>query len=261
MGFSRQEYWRGRILPFPSLGDLPNPGIEPGLPHCRQTLYHLNHQGSPIRRWERGKEYLPRKAFVKCECTQSKNQSSQHLEDTRLFSTPTPAYLSASIGSFNGTPGQALFELTKGSLYWSYQWGNGRMARLHKEPKTTVPTQLPLRPSAMDVPLTPGPCCLTHRTDQSPQPRCRHKNWETLKDHPVQLSQLIDERIWGRLRILPRFTQQHSLSHSAGQPSLPVRQWMPLREQKGGLVPGPAPPTPPRNAQPCSPLIVLSGGE
>ena len=27
MGFSRQEYWSG--LPCPSLGDLPNPGIEP----------------------------------------------------------------------------------------------------------------------------------------------------------------------------------------------------------------------------------------
>jgi len=28
MGFSRQEYWNG--LPFPSPGDLPNPGIKPG---------------------------------------------------------------------------------------------------------------------------------------------------------------------------------------------------------------------------------------
>ena len=27
MGFSRQEYWSR--LPFPSPGDLPNPGIEP----------------------------------------------------------------------------------------------------------------------------------------------------------------------------------------------------------------------------------------
>ena len=27
MGFSRQEYWSG--LPFPPLGDLPDPGIEP----------------------------------------------------------------------------------------------------------------------------------------------------------------------------------------------------------------------------------------
>ena len=30
MGFFRQEYWNG--LPFPSLGDLPDPGIEPGSP-------------------------------------------------------------------------------------------------------------------------------------------------------------------------------------------------------------------------------------
>ena len=30
MGFSRQEYWSG--LPFPSPGDLPDPGIEPRFP-------------------------------------------------------------------------------------------------------------------------------------------------------------------------------------------------------------------------------------
>ena len=30
LGFFRQEYWSG--LPFPSPGDLPNPGIEPGSP-------------------------------------------------------------------------------------------------------------------------------------------------------------------------------------------------------------------------------------
>ena len=30
MGFSRQEYWSG--LPFPSPGDLPNPGIKPRSP-------------------------------------------------------------------------------------------------------------------------------------------------------------------------------------------------------------------------------------
>ena len=84
MGFSSQEYGSG--LPFPSPGDLPNPGIEPrsptlwadslpaepegkpkttgvgslsllqgifptqesnqGLPYCRQILY-LSYQGSP----------------------------------------------------------------------------------------------------------------------------------------------------------------------------------------------------------------------
>ena len=30
MGFSRQEYWSG--LPFPSPGDLPDPGIKPSSP-------------------------------------------------------------------------------------------------------------------------------------------------------------------------------------------------------------------------------------
>ena len=30
MEFSRQEYWSG--LPFPSPGDLPDPGTEPGSP-------------------------------------------------------------------------------------------------------------------------------------------------------------------------------------------------------------------------------------
>ena len=90
MGFSRQEYWSG--LPYHPPGDLPNPGIKPrspalqadslpsespgkltntrvgchahlqrifptqelntGLPHCRQILYHLSHQGSPrILEW------------------------------------------------------------------------------------------------------------------------------------------------------------------------------------------------------------------
>ena len=33
MGFSRQEYWSG--LPFPSPGDLPDPGIEPMSPTCQ----------------------------------------------------------------------------------------------------------------------------------------------------------------------------------------------------------------------------------
>ena len=45
MGFSRQEYWSG--LPFPSPGIFLTQGSNPGLPHCRQTLYPLSHQGNP----------------------------------------------------------------------------------------------------------------------------------------------------------------------------------------------------------------------
>ena len=42
-GLSRQEYWSG--LPFPSPGEPPTQGSNPGLPHRRQILYHLKHQG------------------------------------------------------------------------------------------------------------------------------------------------------------------------------------------------------------------------
>ena len=31
-------------------GLFPTQGSNPGLPHCRQTLYHLSHQGSPVER-------------------------------------------------------------------------------------------------------------------------------------------------------------------------------------------------------------------
>ena len=43
-----QEYWNGWPIPFPA--DLPDPGIEPGSPDCRQILYQLSSQGSPV--WE-----------------------------------------------------------------------------------------------------------------------------------------------------------------------------------------------------------------
>ena len=43
MEFSRQEYWSG--LPFPSPGDFPTQGSNPGLLLCRQMLYPLSHQG------------------------------------------------------------------------------------------------------------------------------------------------------------------------------------------------------------------------
>ena len=89
MEFSRPEYWGE--YPFPSSGDLPNPGIEPrsptlqvdylpakpqekpknngvgslsllpqifptqesnqGLLHCRQILYQLSYHGSPSHHW------------------------------------------------------------------------------------------------------------------------------------------------------------------------------------------------------------------
>ena len=45
MGFSRQEYWSG--LPFPSPGNLFNPGIEPLSPAWQANSLPLSQLGSP----------------------------------------------------------------------------------------------------------------------------------------------------------------------------------------------------------------------
>ena len=45
MGFSRQEYWSG--LPFPSLGNLPEPGIEPRSPALRTDSLPTELRGKP----------------------------------------------------------------------------------------------------------------------------------------------------------------------------------------------------------------------
>ena len=45
MGFSRQECWSG--LPFPSPGDLPDPGIEPGSPRLQADTLPSEPPGKP----------------------------------------------------------------------------------------------------------------------------------------------------------------------------------------------------------------------
>ena len=45
MEFSRPEYWSG--YPFPSPGDLPNPGIEPNCPSLQADSLSAEPQGKP----------------------------------------------------------------------------------------------------------------------------------------------------------------------------------------------------------------------
>ena len=46
MGFSRQEYWSG--LPFPSPGDLPDPGIKPTAPVLAGGFFTTGPPGKPL---------------------------------------------------------------------------------------------------------------------------------------------------------------------------------------------------------------------
>ena len=46
MGLSRQECWSG--LPFPSPGDIPDPGIEPGSPALQADALSSEPPGKPL---------------------------------------------------------------------------------------------------------------------------------------------------------------------------------------------------------------------
>ena len=50
MQFFRQEYWSG--LPFPSPGDLPDPGIEPRSPELQANSLPYEPPGKPEDRQE-----------------------------------------------------------------------------------------------------------------------------------------------------------------------------------------------------------------
>ena len=54
MGFSRQEYWSG--LPFPSLGDLPDPGIESRSPTLQVDALTSAPPGKPRESIKKDKE-------------------------------------------------------------------------------------------------------------------------------------------------------------------------------------------------------------
>ena len=80
MGFSRKEYWTG--LPFPSPGDLPDPGIKPMSPTLAGRLYH----------------WATRKAYTVYSVQLSSVQSLSHVW---LFATPWTAARQASLSITN----------------------------------------------------------------------------------------------------------------------------------------------------------------
>ena len=66
MGFSRQEYWSG--LPFPSPGDPPDPGIEPGSPILEADTLTSEPPGKPTN-------YRP---VIKLQLPYSRISQAQH---------------------------------------------------------------------------------------------------------------------------------------------------------------------------------------
>ena len=66
MGFSRQEYWRR--LPFPSPGDLPDPGIQPGPPTLQADSSLYEPPGKPVGVWGQGLWIKVKRALLKLHC-------------------------------------------------------------------------------------------------------------------------------------------------------------------------------------------------
>ena len=82
-GFPRQEYWNA--LPFPSPGDLPNPGIESESPASVGNSLSLTHQGRP-------KHWLSQHYLANLYKSISPHSNSTHIPITGIiFNTHIPA--------------------------------------------------------------------------------------------------------------------------------------------------------------------------
>ena len=78
MEFSKQEYWSG--LPFPSPGDLLNPGIEPGSPALQADALLSEPPGKPT--------YIYIYMYMYIYIYIYQFSSVQSLSRVRLFATP-----------------------------------------------------------------------------------------------------------------------------------------------------------------------------
>ena len=67
MGFLRQEYWSR--LPFPSPGDLPNPGIEPISPGLVGRFFTTEPPGKPVPSLYQASDYILGRMASQCNQT------------------------------------------------------------------------------------------------------------------------------------------------------------------------------------------------
>ena len=86
MGFSRQEYWSG--LPFPSLGNLPDPGIEHASSALAGGLSFFSGEGEKIQ--------IRMLQFSHCSVTRQFQLYEEDISDKIAF-----ALLSVDINSVN----------------------------------------------------------------------------------------------------------------------------------------------------------------
>ena len=100
MEFSRPGYWSGK--PFPSPGDLPNPGIEPRSPSLQADSLPAEPQGTPKSTWV-GSLSLLQGLFLTQELNRGLLQCRQILYQLTYQRSLTRQYSSAFIIPGPGT--------------------------------------------------------------------------------------------------------------------------------------------------------------
>ena len=91
MEFSGQEYWSG--LPFPSPGDLPDPGMEPGSPALQADSLPSEPPGKPstVRTIIFKKK---QRKFRNCRCNYASSSKTLYfLQNTFLSCTENAAFM------------------------------------------------------------------------------------------------------------------------------------------------------------------------
>ena len=83
MEFLRQEYWSG--LPFPSPGDLPNPGIEPGSPALQADSLSSEPPRKPAKSYTWTQKQAP--SFRCCKPTDLQTPECAWVEVSRGMTT------------------------------------------------------------------------------------------------------------------------------------------------------------------------------
>ena len=118
LGSSIHGILQARILECVALlspGDLPDPGIEPGLLPCRQILYHLSHQGKkdPSVQFSCSvvsDSLCPHGLFVVCQTSLSITNSQSFLKPISIESVMPSSHLIISLPAFNLSQHQGLFQ-------------------------------------------------------------------------------------------------------------------------------------------------------